>query len=115
MIVLDTDHFRFFCKARHPVNNCKVRRGRGRIDLPAPVIENRDMEIPGHIANGVVVFDGGPIPPEGTPVVVSCAPNSTATTTARITLPLIDSAHPASVNLTGRRVAELLEEGDVSS
>jgi hypothetical protein len=71
------------------------------------------MQIPGHIANGVVVLDGGPIPPEGTPVVVSCAPKSTASSKARVKLPLVDSAHPASVNLTGARVAELLEGEDV--
>lgn len=73
------------------------------------------MQIPGHIANGVVVFDGGPIPPEGTLVVVSCAPQSAASSKGRIRLPLVDSTHPASVNLTGARVAELLEQDDVSS
>lgn len=73
------------------------------------------MQIPGHVANGVVVLDGGPIPPEGTLVVVSCTPQSAVSSTGRVRLPLVDSAHPASVNLTGARVAELLEEDDVSS
>ena len=74
------------------------------------------MQIPGHIANGVVVFDGGPIPPEGTPVVILCAASAEPSSARRrIELPLVGSAHPASASLTGERVAELLEEDDVSS
>lgn len=87
-----------------------------RLDLPDHVDENRNMQIPGHIANGVVVFDGGPIPPEGTAVVILCAASAKPTgTKRRVQLPLVDSAQPASVTLTGARVAELLEEDDVSS
>jgi hypothetical protein len=73
------------------------------------------MKIPGHVANGVVVLDGGARLPEGTAVTVSCNQGNPPQPTRkrrRVVLPLIKSKHPGSLPLTGQRIAEILEEED---
>lgn len=76
------------------------------------------MDIDGLVQNGVVVFPKGESLPEGMRVTVSCSlPSSKNVGKAklRISLPLVPSAHPGTLQLTAERVAELLEEADVSS
>ena len=72
------------------------------------------MDIPGHISNGVVVLEGGYALPEGTAVVVSCPTPVESQPKGRIELPLVSSDHPGSVQLTAERIADILEQEDVS-
>lgn len=76
------------------------------------------MEIPGRVRNGVVILEGGPVLPEGMTVTVyysSAQPAAPAGQKRRVELPLVRSEHPGSLTLTAERVAELLEESDVSA
>ncbi len=72
------------------------------------------MVIPGRVQNGVVVLEGGPVLPEGAPVTVSWdhAPRPTP---QRVEFPLVHSEHPGTLNLTNERIAEILDEEDVST
>ena len=74
------------------------------------------MVVRGHVRNGVVVLDGGPELPEGAAVTVSCAEPAVTSpeTKRRVEFPLVSSAHPGSVDLTGERVAEILNEEDAA-
>lgn len=80
-------------------------------------VEDRTMNIRGRVKDGVVVFEDGPVLPEGSVVTVSCPdevhPPSNGQT-RRVQLPLVASDRPGSVSLTAERVAELLGEADVS-
>ena len=76
------------------------------------------MVIPGRVRNGVVVLEGGPALPEGIAVTVSCdlAPEvETAQRKRRVDVPLVPSRNPGTLHLTAKRVAEFLEEDDLSS
>ena len=76
------------------------------------------MVLHGTVHNGVIVIDDNAPLPEGTRVIVSCALSESTTphpAKTRIQLPLVTSAQPGSLRLTGERIAELLEESDVSS
>jgi hypothetical protein len=75
------------------------------------------MQIPGRVQNGVVILEGGPPLPDGMAVVVSCEVPSPVKkpTGASVNFPLVHSKHPGSVRLIADRVAELLEEDDVSA
>lgn len=78
--------------------------------------QNDDMVIPGRVKNGVVVLEGGPSLPEGTVVSVSCdllAPARQPGGT-RVKFPLVPSKRPGTLHLTAERIAEFLEEEDVS-
>ena len=70
------------------------------------------MEIRGRVHNGVVVLEGELPLPEGTEVIVSsgAAPETKPVGEQRIDFPLVRSKHPGSLQLTGQRVAEFLEE-----
>jgi len=75
------------------------------------------MEIPGRVHNGVVVLEGELPLPEGAVVTVSYTAPSRAgppNSRRRVQLPLVPSDRPASRPLTAERVAELLEDEDVS-
>ncbi len=75
------------------------------------------MEIPGRVHNGVVILDSGVSLPEGTEVVVSCRDDLEPEAKAegkRVEFPLVRSKNPGSVHLTGERIAEILDEEDVS-
>lgn len=74
------------------------------------------MVIPGRVKNGVVVLEGGPALPDGIEVSVSCDLPTAITPPCerRVKFPLVCSKRPGSLKLTAERVAELLEEGDVS-
>jgi hypothetical protein len=74
------------------------------------------MKIPGRVHNGVVILEGGPALPEGTPVTVSCGVRvwHRLGKKKRVKFPLVGSKHPGSVRLTGQRIAEILDEEDGS-
>ena len=90
-----------------------------KIDLAGQraVAENESMTIKGHVRRGVVVLEGGVTLPEGTPVTVSCDVTAEAKRPAGtpVQFPLVHSKQPGTLRLTGQKVAELLEEEDVSS
>jgi hypothetical protein len=75
------------------------------------------MIIPGRVHNGVVILEGGPALPEGAAVSISypaqVAPQPLLEK-RRIQVPLVRSDRPGSVLLTGERMAEILNEEDVS-
>lgn len=79
--------------------------------------DNEGMTIPGRIQNGVVVLEGGVRLPEGTLVSVSLfeSEHEPPRQKKRLVLPLVASRAPGSLELTGERVAEILDEGDVPS
>ena len=76
------------------------------------------MEIRGRVHNGVVVLEGDSQLPEGAAVFVlyPVAPTVVPVDSRRkVKLPMVPSDRPGSLQLTADRVAELLEEDDVSS
>jgi hypothetical protein len=80
--------------------------------------EADDMELRGRVQNGVVVLEDEASLPEGTMVTVLCPPvpvGSPRTLVHRVALPLVPSDHPGSRTLTADRVAELLQDDDVSA
>ena len=90
-----------------------------RADFPLDSVfrtaNNNNMIIPGRIHNGVVVLEGGSALPEGAAVYVTyAAPPAVkpATQKQRIQVPLVPTDQPGSVQLTGVRIAEILEEED---
>ena len=75
------------------------------------------MELRGRVHNGVVVLEGELPLPEGAVVTVSyTAPSRVGPPDSRrrVRLPLVPSDRPGSRPLTAERVAELLEDEDVS-
>jgi hypothetical protein len=76
------------------------------------------MEIRGRVCNGVVVLEGELPLPEGTLVTVSYPapqPPESPGTRRRVQFPLVPSDSPGSRRLTAERVAELLEDDDISA
>ncbi len=75
------------------------------------------MEIRGRVQNGVVVLEGASQLPEGAMVTVVypiSPPAAPPESRRRVLLPFVRSDHPGTLRLTAERVAELLEEDDVS-
>jgi hypothetical protein len=75
------------------------------------------MVIPGRVHNGVVVFEGETALPEGAAVTVSypaLLKAKPAPEKRRIQVPLVRSGEPGSVQLTGARIAQIMDEEDVS-
>ena len=75
------------------------------------------MEIPGRVQNGVVVLEGHPALPEGAAVTVTYRGLAGARADlprTRIQVPLVRTGQPGSLNLTGKRIAEILNEEDAS-
>jgi hypothetical protein len=75
------------------------------------------MEIVGRVQNGVVILEGGSTLPEGTAVSVAARVSPVmrvATRQRRVVLPLVPSEKPGSVDLTGERIAAILDEQDAS-
>jgi hypothetical protein len=75
------------------------------------------MVIAGHVHNGVVVLDGNVALPEGAVVTVSFSAPATTDRdngTRRVEVPLVRTGQPGSVNLTGRQIAEILDEEDAA-
>jgi len=76
------------------------------------------LEIHGQIRNGVVVLDYDPRLPDGTEVTVRLPGVSemrSGTRGTRVDFPLVHGKIPASVNLTNERIAEILDDDDVSA
>jgi len=70
------------------------------------------------VRNGVVVLEGGTTLPEGATVSVvprRAAALRVARRQRRVVLPLVPSDKPGSVDLTGERIAEILDEQDAPS
>lgn len=93
-----------------------VRTGEAvSIDFAAHLADNTRMELLGHIQNGVVVFDGGTIPPEGTAVSVS--PRHVIAAAARegklIEFPIVRDGEPGSWILTNEMIADFFEQEDI--
>ena len=89
-----------------------------RLDSARKPVENNDMVVLGRVQNGVVVFEGGLTLPEGMQVIVSPTLNSTTNTVKskhRVRLPLVPSDFSGTFELTEDRIAELLDDDDVSS
>ena len=75
------------------------------------------MTIPGRVRNGVVVLENAAALPEGSAVTVSYPALSAikpAGQKRRIQVPLVRTDQPGSVQLTGARIAEILDEEDAS-
>jgi hypothetical protein len=74
------------------------------------------MIIPGRVHNGVVILEGGATLPEGAAVSVSYASGTSAPVRKkwRIQVPLVRCESRGSVELTGQRIAEILNEEDAS-
>jgi hypothetical protein len=75
------------------------------------------MTIPGRVRNGVVVIEGKAALPEGAAVTITYPvlnkpkpPDSKE----RIEVPLVRTGEPGTVNLTGERIAEILDNEDAS-
>ncbi len=74
------------------------------------------MNIRGKVQNGVIVLAEGFLLPEGTVVSISCeSPVPVVTEDRRVTFPLVRSSHPGSLQLTGEKIAEVLDAEDASS
>lgn len=76
------------------------------------------MIIHGRVHNGVVILEGGFTLPEGTQVTVSCPmvpAGEPGRQAQRVALPLVPSKYPGTLDLTGERIAELLNEDDAAS
>ncbi len=76
------------------------------------------MNILGQVRNGVVVLEGGTVLPEGSMVIVILSGKPrirTAKNPKRVEFPLVRSSSPGSVHLTNEKIAQLLDEEDVSS
>lgn len=78
--------------------------------------DNKGMVVAGRVQNGVVVLDGDVALPEGARVTVSCAdlPGRTSAESF-VRFPLVPSERPGSLPLTSDRIAELLDDEDVSA
>jgi hypothetical protein len=75
------------------------------------------MVIPGRVQDGVIILQGSVSLPEGTTVSVfypGPAAAGQANPKRRVQLPLVPSEQPGTLNLTSDRVAELLEDDDLS-
>lgn len=81
-------------------------------------VDNREMEIPGRVQNGVVVFDGPVSLPEGAAVTVTLCTRPVihvAQNQKRVEFPLVPSSAPGSVHLTNEMIGKILDEEDASS
>lgn len=77
-----------------------------------------DMGIAGHVQNGVVVFDGAAMLPEGAAVTVIPCTNPVirvAEKQKHVDFPLVRSAAPGTVRLTNAMIGDVLDEEDASS
>jgi hypothetical protein len=75
------------------------------------------MIIPGRVRNGVVILEGGATLPEGAAVIISYPASGRSAPVRekqRIQVPLVRCERPGSIQLTGERIAEILNEEDAS-
>ena len=76
------------------------------------------MEIPGHVQNGVVVFDSPMSLPEGAAVTVLLRTRPVirlANNQRQVEFPLVPSSGARSVHLTNEMIADILDEEDACS
>jgi hypothetical protein len=76
------------------------------------------MLILGRIQNDVVILEAGQSLPEGTIVTVSypaSPPTAPSDSGYPVQFPLVTSGRPGSLALTADRIAEILQDDDVSS
>jgi hypothetical protein len=79
------------------------------------VNNNHAMVIPGPVRNGVVVLEGEWAFPEGAVVTVTYsapAPTPPAAAKRRTEIPLVRTGQPGSVQLSGERIAQIMDEED---
>jgi hypothetical protein len=76
------------------------------------------MIIQGKVKNGVVVIEDGTALPEGAAVGV-CYPAPVTSAAVdrrqRVEVPLVRTARPGSVRLTGERIAQILDDEDAAA
>ena len=75
------------------------------------------MVIPGRVQNGVIVLEGGSALPEGAAVTVTYPAQpqaSPVTKKQRIQVPLVRTGQPGTVQLTGARIAEIMDDEDAA-
>ena len=75
------------------------------------------MEIQGLVQNGVVVPEAGSHLPEGATVTIVCDAEIVLHTAAKkrhVKFPLVHSDNPGSLNLTNKRIGEILDQEDAS-
>ena len=74
------------------------------------------MVVLGRVQNGVVVLDGDSALPEGAVVQVSYGepPAKKIAGCTRVQVPLVKTGRPGSVQLSGERIAEILDEEDAA-
>jgi hypothetical protein len=74
------------------------------------------MVVLGRVQNGVVVLEGESALPEGAVVTVSYGEQPAKKTNgqARVEVPLVKTGRPGSVQLSGGRIAEILDEEDAA-
>jgi hypothetical protein len=88
------------------------------LDRPAIDVDNKRMDVPGRVENGVVVLEGGMKLPEGAQVVVSLRrrPDIRVAPTQRpVQLPIFDYDGPPDIDLTNDHIAEILTREDASA
>jgi hypothetical protein len=93
-----------------------ARSSRSEIDGARLASDNNPMEFLGRVKNGVIVLEGGPQLPEGTPVTVLCDNSRMPRKSSRkkrVRLPLVRSKHPGTLDLTNEHIAQILQEEDV--
>lgn len=76
------------------------------------------MEISGTVQNGVVVLDGSVSLPEGANVVVIYRTTPVirvAEHQKRVEFPLFPSSEPGTLDLTNKRIAEILDEEEIEA
>ena len=74
------------------------------------------MRIPGRVCDGKVVLDGQHALPEGTNVFVEvCDTPEPTDHPTPVQFPLVRSQRPGSLNLSNQRIAEILEDEDLSA
>jgi hypothetical protein len=81
-------------------------------------VDNKHMDVPGRVENGVVVLDAGMKLPEGAQVLVSLRtkPNVRVAPTPRsVQLPIFDYDGPPDIQLTNDQIAEILTREDASA
>jgi hypothetical protein len=116
-LILAEGHDRLVRVADRPIGGAAFFPGFGLVHDTLPT-NNDIMVIPGRVQNGVVILEGGSALPEGAAVSVTYpapAASPSCTEKHRIRVPLVRTGEPGTVDLTGERIAEIMDEEDASS
>jgi len=74
------------------------------------------MRIRGRICDGKIVLEGQQVLPDGTDVIVEVCETSKSTPQPRpVQFPLFRSKNPGSLKLSNQRIAEILEDEELSA